>query len=148
MADINWGKQNVKMLMEEGKLAQGLQAICSYAKQLDLYQRYFNRDDILVIHFEDLIHASEITLEKIYDFLDLGLEYRWRPSLGHVHSSQERIIDFFKNHEDHVYPGMTPSRMLAWQLSEEHKAQIRDWVKDDICILKDKYNIDTSHWGY
>ena len=148
MTDIHWGKPTVKRLFDEGKLSKGLRIICSYAKQLNLYYRHFNRQNILILHFEDLVEHSEIALTKICDFLELDQSSSWKPSLVHTHSSQKRITDFFEHHAEHVYPGLTPEKMLEWKLSDVHRKRIRNWVKDDIQILKEKYNIDTSHWTY
>ncbi|NET53700.1 MAG: sulfotransferase domain-containing protein [Merismopedia sp. SIO2A8] len=148
MTSLEWGLGITQRLFDEDKLAHGLQSICAYSKHLDLYHRHFEPSRILTLHFEDLIHHSEATLNKICDFLELELKVKWESNLIHAHSSQGRIADFFEHYGEHVYPGLTREKMLAWKLSDAHREQIRTWAKDDSRILNDKYNLDTSHWTY
>lgn len=46
-----------------------------YYKQIKRYLKYFDRDDMLIILFEDVIKCSEKVLKEIYRFLEVDTEF-------------------------------------------------------------------------
>lgn len=59
-----------------------------YAEQIERYLQYFDRAQLVILHSDDLRHATQPTLDRVIAFLELS-PYRWPASqLDPVHVRQ------------------------------------------------------------
>lgn len=89
-----------------------------YAKQLDRWLSYFPKEQIHTINSEDFFNNTEDELLKVYDFLDI----------------EKRLPPTFK-----------PMNVGKYSpISEDQYINLKDYFKNDLLMLKEKWNIEFS----
>lgn len=129
-----------------------------YAWQLEEYESYFSKDQILPIIFEEFIADRVKTMNRIYRFLGLeenkaDFDYnnvahkssqKSRPSFIDTHVTNKQLNTRLKK----VLPGRFSKRrrIAKPKLSKRKRDQLMHLFKEDIEQLEQKYNLDCSVW--
>ena len=137
--------------------------ISRYAMQLDMFRHHFNRDQILLIAFEDFVKDPGTVLRNVCNFLEINPDFIFQ-SLHTVYGSTSRV-DHPLYHRLHSIPGMRRiAKMFSQQfretareivssqatntvkLSEQQRRYVKDELHDDLYRLNSEYGFDTSPW--
>lgn len=140
-----------------------LVSISNYFLQLQQYTKYFSRDDILILDFDDLATAPSAVLKKAYHFLRLSPDYFPRDYRAH---NVGRVDLKFLRKVKCSEPGelaRTAIRSVARlgakvigrrnpsakrMLTERERSLIRGQLQDDMANLYRGYGVDVRKWGF
>lgn len=142
--------------------------VSRYALQLDQYTEKFDRRDILLVDFDELKTDPSQILTKICEFL--GIDASWRfTGLDEVHNpskgtrivrpvemtyrkypSLKRIVKLIPLRIREAILGLFFRETIEqkFTLTEKQKQKVRDYLKEDMARLRDKYGVDVSKWGF
>lgn len=135
--------------------------VSNYYLQLARYRPHFDREQLLVLDFDQLKTEPLELMESVCRFLDLdpgladwefGVHYstpRW--SRFQVWLNQTRIFQrLHRPRRDRIHGflgNVLPPRPRR-ELTEAERAFIHDALHDDMIRLGDEYGIDVSRWGF
>lgn len=112
-----------------GIVDQHLVDTSNYFLQLSQYRRYFPRERILVVDFEDLKMRPRAVVERAYRFLGLSIDH------------------FPKTYAcRNVMSGGQPHEKRL--LTEKEWAFVFDALKDDMARFGGVYGFDVGNWGF
>jgi len=133
--------------------------ITQYARQISEYYKWFRKEDIKIILFEDLIVEPQMTCEQLFNFLKLDpvkinlhkeknitkeITYKeWVFNLRHkipLRYSFRKVIPKF------IKKKLLDKRVSSFQLSEHDKEEILEFLRTDLIRLKDEFGVDTDKW--
>ncbi|MGB3789729.1 MAG: sulfotransferase [Phormidesmis sp.] len=139
--------------------------ISMYAKQLEEYTKRFQKENILLLNFEELKEDPLSVLKKVCTFLEIDPNYKFK-GLNVVYNSQEQRREIaFPGHKWLKKSGIKGS--ISSSLSEEKRQWVRrligrerekvkfsqaqrnrilEVLKDDLIQLRSTYGFDVNAW--
>jgi hypothetical protein len=142
--------------------------VSSYACQLDRYRWYHERDQLLIVPFEELIHESSATLQRIAKFLGVSAEPLLM-ELSHKNSSDSKQVrktpapilrqlaslDVVQSIYRRLLPLSVRKRIFPllmtevevegrFELTGDEKKQVVDQLRGDLTRLRDEYGVDVE----
>lgn len=140
--------------------------VSRYAMQLDAYDQRFGRENILLLLFEDFRQDPGAVLGQICDFLGLDPEWDFKdqtvihnPTRGRRFNLLEKKLKasvWGLKHAVRIIPksircavSNALCRLMDAEatLSDEQRALIVGFLREDIEKLESKYGVDISRWG-
>lgn len=137
-----------------------------YAKQIKEYYKYFPKENILLLDFEDFKYDNVGTLKKIIKFLGLSDEYEFK-NLNVIHNqTKSRVVDDklwrsfrqikpLRRVVNQTVPEKTKQAIHSlfgrkvtsnFKLSPQQREFVLSELKEDLLELKTKYDFDLSSW--
>ncbi|MGL5834106.1 MAG: sulfotransferase family protein [Waterburya sp.] len=137
-----------------------------YAKQIKEYYKYFPKENILLLDFEDFKCDNAGTLKKIIRFLGVSDEYEFQ-DLNVIHNqTKSRVIDDklwrsfrqikpLRRVVNQTVPKKTKQAIHSlfgkkvtgnFKLSPQQRELVLRELEEDLLELKTKYNFDLSSW--
>ena len=150
--DLSWkGKINSKHLIN----------VSNYYLQLKQYEPYFEKEDILILDFDELRKSQKSFLKKVYEHVGIK-DYKVNDSL-HSHITKpvnqneiklkkklEGKFTFFpqpiKQAGKKVFSNLFIKKKT--KLKSKHRKQIYDQLKDDMTKFKTEYEFPVEKWGF
>ncbi|WP_425392918.1 sulfotransferase family protein [Ekhidna sp.] len=110
----------------------------NYNLQLNQYRKYFSKEDIFIVDFDDLILETQSTINQIFLFLGLK-EFKIQSNKIHNRTKKIRLKSLFH-----------PAKPLLKinELSVHEHAEIIRLLKPEMQIFGQEYNIDIKKWGF
>ena len=102
--------------------------LSSYAMQIDQFAKYFNKNNIMLILFEDMVNNHKDVLKKICTYLEI-----------------DNYIECPNIKADNLRRKTQGAEAI--KLTDSDKDYIKNKLKDDILTLKNKYNVDITKWN-
>ena len=135
----------------------------NYFLQLEQYRKYFPREDILILDFDQLKNNPQLVLQKIYHFLDLSHSYfpkdydvknptqigtKFERDLRNlkVGAFIVRLPKPLKKLGQNLLRGMFPPEKRF--MTNAEKEFIYNELKGDMANLHHFYGIDVCKWGF
>ena len=128
----------------------------------------FEREDVHIVLFEDLIERPGETVESVCRFLEIDEDHEFS-NLGEAYNVNDRPMVAspawrkLRNHSrfDRLFRRHVPHGLRVrlrqllddehldepYVLSDEQRAQVVDELADDLRRLRDHYEVDISGWG-
>jgi hypothetical protein len=152
----------VKNIEKEPAAWQGM-----YSFQLDQFLSVFNREQLLVLSFDDLHESSPKTVSRIFEYLGVDSEFpvnniekTHNSSSGHRRPSSMgmRTLNLYQRHvEQKRIPFIIKKQFInvskigsAKQdkpsLSDSEYKTLLEFYRHDTANLSNKFGIDTSDW--
>lgn len=142
--------------------------VSRYAQQLDRYREVFDRGDLLLLDFDDLVGKSDEVLGRICAFLGIDAGYRFsgldRPHnesrgarvvrpvevLCARHPGLRKVAGAFPEGLRHTVRNALFRRRVEEKarLTREQDARVRDLLRDDMARLHKHYGVDVAKWGF
>ena len=133
--------------------------VCKYYLQLSLYEKYFSKDSILVIKFEDLVDSPQQTLMRICKHLGISSNFYFS-DVDKVYNStayrMERssipgrvsmsVQDGGILEASNSNSAMSSNTTSVSSLDVYSKKLIAKILRDDLAKLQHGYDIDISSW--
>lgn len=135
----------------------------NYFMQLERYAEYFPREDILIVDFDDLKANPRQTVENVYEFLGVSVNYlpqsfevknvatfRSPAEMALRHSKASFLFEKFPS----------PAKVLAKQLlrfaspprrralSVRERKYIHACLESDMMKLNEVYGVNVEKWGF
>jgi hypothetical protein len=101
--------------------------VSDYFLQLEQYRRYFPKESILVLDFDELRGAPGRALTRVYDFLELA---------------EIQVAARFRRYN--AMPRMLQKR----EIPARDRAVMRDRLRPGMERLQQEYGIDVRKWGF
>jgi hypothetical protein len=116
----------------------------NYFKIINNYRKYFDKNDFLIINFEDLILRRKKVLKKCFNFLNLDFEYGGKSY--HYQNSSTRIKKIFKKNKQ--IRGMTVNDIMSWELSHKQRLRIYQSLRSDMRKMSMTYGVNIMNWDF
>lgn len=96
-----------------------------YCEQLKRYSRFFKRDQMLVLFYEDFSQNTASTLKEIFNFINVD------PNFIPPHSSRENRTLYLKQKGLYrlLYSSIQPFKRMGF-FSEGASAKVKSWIRD------------------
>lgn len=137
----------------------------NYYLQLEQYRKYFERSDILLLDFGELVENPEGLLRRTYDFLRLPhshfpaefeavnatpTEARSEFERSVRRSGLRRIFPYLPRPLKRFGRRLVPTVPLPpkRKLTGDERATIHAALKDDMLRLQQEYGFDVGRWGF
>lgn len=137
-----------------------------YAAQLDRYMAHFDKDDLLLLGFEELKSDPGNLLKKVSDFL--GIEYSFDEEAARIIKNAtfsetvgERFV--YRTPMIHRFYSKAPYRFREYvrknilaktppvhkiTLKNKELESVKAALRDDMARLRSEYGFDTRVWGF
>lgn len=153
-----WISDSLDERIEHGHIIN----VSRYAMQLDQYFNKFNRENFLLLPFEDLKNKPDELLKQVCKHLGIDDSFNFE-ALGQVHNKSEgriitRPVDKIYKKYSFVksFAKLFPKRFRRWlsrilfrkriegnfSFSAEQKQRVYNELKEDMNQLRDKYDIE------
>ncbi len=151
--DLNWnGHIN----------SQHLVHVSNYYRQLEQYLKYFSRESILVLDFDELKKQPKAFLKKAYDHVGIA-DYRFPDISSVVNKTQpinrkelilrskiQNVTSWIpapvKKHMSKVVSSVFPKKQK--RLTSSQKDAIYKELRADMLKFQAEYGFDVSKWGF
>ncbi|MFW6008543.1 MAG: sulfotransferase family protein [archaeon] len=135
----------------------------NYFLQLREYTKFFSKDKILIVDFEDLIKKQQFVLKKIYSFIEVAHYYYPKKYIisnktKPINNQYEAIIRNRLNDVAKWFPSPIKSfgnsllRMVfnskQQELTKTQTGIIHNALKQDMIKFQETYGFDVSRWGF
>ena len=137
--------------------------ISKYSLQIKQYLKYFSKESLLVLEFDELKSNPNGLLEKVFSFLELSevdssrqletknkTELMSRPEKFAQRFKLERLYPFIpkgiKNHVKKILRRSFPHEKDS--LSTQQRELIHAELSEEMLELQQQYGIDVSKWGF
>lgn len=138
-----------------------------YHYQIEKYLEYFERNQILIIAFDDLHQSTETVVRSVFDFLGVDSNVSvskpdkvYNSSSGTLRRSDfgRRLLRIYRRHvEQKPLPYAFKSQFLKLarlgaskqgkpELTSAQYGQLKKFYADDVEALKREFGIDTNRW--
>lgn len=138
----------------------------NYFLQLEQYRKYFPREDILILDFDELRDAPALILQKTYDFLGLTHDYfpaEYKAENPTPVQTQSRLEKRLKKLKFSALFGYVPGPLKQVgksmlrkaapppkkrALMESEKRMVYEVLREDMANLQRVYGFDVRKWGF
>lgn len=145
-----------------------------YFKQITTFLKYFSKDQLKVVLYQDVSDTPDVVTKKLFEFLDVDNtfkpEYKVLNTTGALKSKQlqkfvfgeSKVREFLVKKVFNKIVSEDLKAKLRWKiihLNTKHKTQntseeinevwlqeLRDYFRNDIASLEQYLNKDLSHW--
>lgn len=133
--------------------------VSNYQLQINQYLKYFKKEDILVLDFDELKNNPKNLLAKIYKFIGANSNVE---VLGEIHNNKTKLV----NHNElrlkkHLYGKLKwmpkPIKNFVKNiifvkkkrtLSSNQKLKIKVALQEDLVKFGNDFQIDVEKWGF
>ena len=145
-----WSEQQ----LEDGVVEHHVN-VSRYAMQLDRYLEHFDREDVLLLDFDELERDPLMLMRRVCGFLEIDPAHPF-PELDRAHNTLQEIraprSRWARLARRLGLRRLRPPRFSApvarrCELSPEQRAAVLDALGDDLRRLRDEHGFDVSRWG-
>lgn len=159
-----WTNESLEDRIKHGHIIH----VSRYAQQFDRYYEKFNRDQFLLLDFDDLKTKPDELLRQICEFIEIDTSFTFSKLNEVYNKSTDAVITrpidkLYKNYPfvksfSKTFPKNVKSYLAKrlfhkkisknFKLTEIQRQMIHDALKDDMARLHDKYGVDVKKWGF
>ena len=134
-------------------------SVSNYYVQLEHFRRFFSKEDMLLLDFDDLSRNPAEILTKVFQFLDLPPhlpdQYGIKNPTLTIPWYFRRIIYRLNPYYPESVKGVSKKILMSWisqqkkyTLSDKERKYIQGTLQDDMKCLHFVYGVSVQKWGF
>lgn len=140
--------------------SQHLIDVSNYHLQLKQYLKYFDKDKILILDFDELVKQPNKLLDKVYIFLEIKnkMVFESKIQSNKTKPANSNLLKFKQKIGSNVTKYLSKSlkkkvKQIFFKndyvrLSQKQKTKIKQQLEKDMIQFGKDFNFDVSKWGF